>query len=110
LYFTVPAHSLFASEPPARGNDPPDGVEFAGMTGLKLLVVIFFVVCFLLYVLALINSERQSAAPRERNDEQPTSRMADSKQRPSRHVRSGGRSTSSADERPSAAGEPGKPG
>jgi hypothetical protein len=110
VYFTMPAHSLFASEPPARGNDPPDGVEFAGATGLKLLVVIFFVVCFLLYVLALINSERQSAAARERHDEQPTGRMADSEQRPSHHVRSGGRSASSAEERTSATGEPGEPG
>jgi hypothetical protein len=110
LYFSVPAHSLFAFEPPAGGNDPPDGVEFAWSTGFKLFVVIFFVFFFLLYVLVLINGERQPAAPQEQQDEEQTRRMADSTPQPRHRVRSGGRSASIAYKRPDAAGEPGERG
>jgi len=110
LHFSVSAHSLLAFQPQAIAKDSPDGPEFAWTSGLKLLIVIFFLIFFLLYVLVLINGERQAAAPRERQEGQPTSRMADSEPQPRHHARSGGPAGSATDKGPTPAGEPSKPG
>ena len=106
----MPAHSLFAIESRGVANDVPGGTEFAWSGGLKLLIVIFFVVSFLLYVLVLINGERRSATPQERQEGQPASQMADSEPQPRFHARSGGPAGSATDQVPTPAGEPGEPG
>lgn len=116
MYFGMPAPSLLAVERPGIAKDSSDGAEFAWNSGLKLLIVIFFVVFFLLYVLVLINGERRPADSRDRQETQPTSRMADpgppkQPQQPQQphHARSGGPAGSIADNGPAPAGEPGEP-
>lgn len=106
LYFSVPGHSLLAFEPPAIAKDSADGAEFAWSSGLKLLIVIFFVVFFLLYVLVLVNGERRTPAPQDRQEGQPTSQMAEAEPRPRDQTRADGLAGSIADTGPAAA-EPG---